>query len=187
MMTYSETLNYWFSAKNKKHWFNSTPQIDVEIREKFKDLWESAAAGKLNSWQKSPESALALIIVLDQLPLNMFRGKAKCFATETKALEVVLKAIEKGYDKKMRNHKLMFLLMPLAHSEKLSDQDLHVKLIQRYALRGQVSLMLSLRFAKHHRNLIREFGRFPHRNTILGRESTKAELAYLASKRAFTG
>jgi len=186
-MTYQDVLNYWFSSRSKKHWFDSTPEIDSEIRGKFEDLYKSAAAGELNDWREKPESALALIIVLDQLPLNMYRGKAKCFSSENLSLECCHYALAEGYDNKMHEEELLFLLMPLGHSENLSDQNLHVQLVEKYTQSGEIKEADALRFAKHHRGLVKEFGRFPHRNAILGRESTPEELDYLASDRAFIG
>ena len=180
-MHYQDVINYWFSKENKKHWFNSTPEIDAEVKEKFEGLWQSAAAGKLDAWQETAEGALALIIVLDQFPLNMFRGEVKSFQTEQQAIEVTLKAIDNGFDKGLSEEKLSFLLMSLMHSEKLEEQDLSVKLFKAHNLTD------NLNFAEHHRNLIKEFGRFPHRNAILGREDTPEEADYLVSKRAFTG
>jgi len=180
-MHYQDIINYWFSKENKKHWFNSTPEIDAEIKEKFEGLWQSAVAGKLDAWQETAEGALALIIVLDQFPLNMFRGEVKSFQTEQQAIEVTLKAIDNGFDNKLNDAKLSFLLIPLMHSEKLEEQNLSVKFFKEHNLTD------NLKFAQHHRDLIIEFGRFPHRNAILGRENTPEEIEYLASKRAFTG
>jgi len=180
-MNYSTVLYYWFSEGNKKYWFNSTAEVDAEIEEKFEDVWIMATAGELDFWQDTPEGSLALIIVLDQFPLNMFRGEAKSFQTERQAIEVTLKAIKSGYDNKLSGSELSFLLMPLMHSEKLEDQDLSIK---QFAMHNLAS---NLQFAQHHRDLIIEFGRFPHRNAILGRENTRKEIDYLASKRAFMG
>ena len=111
----------------------------------------------------------------------MFRGEVKSFQTEQQAIEVTLKAIDNGFDKGLSEEKLSFLLMSLMHSEKLEEQDLSVKLFKAHSLTD------NLNFAEHHRNLIKEFGRFPHRNAILGREDTPEEADYLVSKRAFTG
>lgn len=180
-MHYQDVISYWFSEKSQKHWFNSTPEIDAEIREKFENLWKMAASGEFDSWQETAKGSLALIIALDQFPLNMFRGQAKSFQAENKAVEVAIKSIDNGFDKQLSEEKLSFLLMPLMHSEKLEEQELSVKLFKSHNLTDGLS------FAEHHRDLIIEFGRFPHRNIILGRESTPLELDYLASKRAFMG
>jgi uncharacterized protein (DUF924 family) len=137
--------------------------------------------GDLDSWQNTPEGALALVIVLDQFPLNMFRGKPESFSTESQSREVARKAIAKGWDEKLEISSLAFLYMPFMHSENLEDQDRSVYLFEA------AGLIDNLRFAKHHRELIRRFGRFPHRNAILGRESSEEELEYLASREAFHG
>ena len=176
-----EIISYWYSDKMQKHWFSSTPELDKEIKNKYEQTWISAAAGELDEWENTPEGCLALIIILDQLPLNMFRGESKSFQTERKAIEVALTAINSSFDKKLSNDKLPFLFMPFMHSEKLEEQDLSVKLYKEYNLDN------NLRFAQHHREIVKRFGRFPHRNKILGRESTKSENEYLNSKNSFNG
>jgi uncharacterized protein (DUF924 family) len=176
---YHEIIDYWFSDKNKKYWFSSTTNIDKEIKTIFEDVWSKASKGGLSEWQNSPEGALALIIVLDQLPLNMFRGESKSFQTESMALEIAITAINNGYDKKLIKDKLKFLFMPLMHSENIENQNLGVKLFKRYGF--------DLQWPKHHRDLINRFGRFPHRNEILGRQSTTDEIEYLLSNRVFKG
>ncbi len=176
-----EIINYWYSGRIKKHWFSSTTKIDNEIKDNYQSLWQQAKEGTFDEWKKSPEGCLALCIVLDQFPLNMFRGEAMSFETESKAIEVALHAINSGYDKKLKNDQLSFLFMPLMHSEKLEDQELSVTLFEKYNLTN------NLRFARHHRDIIKKFGRFPHRNKILGRKSTVEEIQYLESKHAFKG
>lgn len=164
-----------------EHWFSSTPEIDQQITEQFESVWEQARVGKLDAWKQTAEGCLALCIVLDQLPLNMFRGEIKSFSTEQQAVSVSKTAIEAGLDKEISKDQLAFLYMPLMHSENLGDQDLSVSKFEESELEGNI------RFAKHHREIIREFGRFPHRNKILGRGSTQAEIDYLKSDKAFTG
>ena len=105
-INHSEVIEYWFSEKSRKHWFSSTPEIDNEIKQRYEKLWINAASGKLNDWQDSPQGCLALIIILDQFPLNMFRGKAKSFQTEKLAVEVALKAIDNGYDEILNTEEL---------------------------------------------------------------------------------
>ncbi|MEC7595849.1 MAG: DUF924 family protein [Pseudomonadota bacterium] len=175
----SDILDYWFSEKSKQFWFASTPKIDNEIRSKYKGVWEQAASGDLNSWGDTADGSVALIIILDQFPLNMFRAKAKSFQTESMAIEIALKAINNGFDEEMSNEKLLFLFMPLMHSENLNHQNLQVYLFEKYNF--------NLEFSKHHRDIVKKFGRFPHRNEILGRMSTMKELDYLLSDDAFKG
>jgi uncharacterized protein (DUF924 family) len=174
-------LDFWYSKEMQGRWFSSTPALDDEIRNKFEPLWRKAAAGELEGWQETPKGCLALTIVLDQFPLNMFRGKAESFSTEQQAVRIARQAIDKGYDRRLPAGRLAFLYMPLMHSENLADQDLSVRLFEAEKLES------NLRFAQHHRELIRKYGRFPHRNSMLGRQSTPEEIEYLASKEAFLG
>lgn len=181
MKDYQEILTFWFSERAQPLWFRSTSEFDDELRERFLETWRAAAAGELDSWRESAEGALALVIVLDQFPLNMFRGKAEAFSTGDRALEVAADAVARGWDKTLDSARLAFLYLPFMHSENLNDQDRSVALFEAAGLES------NLRFARHHRELIRRFGRFPHRNAILGRPSSDEELAYLASKEAFHG
>lgn len=177
----TDILDYWYSERMQKHWFASTQALDQDIRDKYQTLWAQAADGALDHWQETPEGALALAIVLDQLPLNMFRGQPESFQTEQQAVSVAKQAIARGYDAQLPKERLAFLFMPLMHSENLDDQDLSVQMFGKYDLTD------NLRFAEHHRGLVRIYGRFPHRNAILGRESTAEEEAYLRSDGAFKG
>lgn len=174
-------LEFWFSPAMKPRWFDSTPEVDREIRDRYQALWETASRGELDDWSEKAEGALALAIVLDQFPLNMFRGEPAAFQTERQAVAVVKKAIEAGLDKEISKAQLGFLYMPLMHSESMADQDLSVKLFE------SAGLDENAKFARHHRGLIERFGRFPHRNAILGRESSAEEIAYLQSPEAFSG
>ncbi len=178
-MNHSDVIKYWFSEKSRQHWFSATQEIDNEIKQRYEQLWISAASGELNDWQDSPQGCLALIIVLDQFPLNMFRGKAKSFKTEDMAVEVALKAIDNGYDEILNTDELLFLFMPLMHSENLGHQNIQVELFEKYDFNDE--------YSKHHRDIVKRFGRFPHRNEILGRKSSKDETEYLLSDSAFKG
>jgi len=180
-VTPNEIIDFWFSERVKSQWFSSTPELDSEISEKYQALWERAASGALDDWNQDPYGCLALVIILDQFPLNMFRGEAKSFQSERKSVEIAWHAIKNDFDQRIDNDKLAFLLMPFMHSEDLTEQDMSVKLFRDNHLDANA------RFAEHHRDIIRQFGRFPHRNEILGRVSTKEELKYLASESAFKG
>lgn len=180
-MTPEIILDDWYSERNKKYWFRSTPEIDNEIKDKYELLWESAASGELNHWAETADGALALVIILDQLPLNMFRNTAKSFQTEQAAIKITRQAIANKLDKQLDSERLSFLYMPLMHSEQMADQNLSVELFE------QAGLDDNARFARHHREIIRQFGRFPHRNTILKRQSTQQEVDYMQSKQAFKG
>jgi len=176
-----EVLAFWFAESSKPLWFDSTPEFDQTLRERFAATYRAAAAGALADWEDTPSGALALVIALDQFPLNMFRGEPESFTHATAARSVADRAIARGFDKALTAEQRLFLYLPFMHGESLADQDRSVLLFERLGSNG------SLRFARHHRDLIRRFGRFPHRNAILGRESTPEEIAYLASPEAFHG
>ena len=177
----NDVLAFWFAETTKKLWFNSTPAFDQSLRLEYESLWELASNSELDTWQDSAHGALALIIVLDQFPLNMFRGEAKSFSTEFHAINIARDAITREFDKQLNSIELPFLYMPLMHSEKLEDQNYSVELFELAGLESNI------RFAKHHRDIIKKYGRFPHRNKILARVSTEEEIKYLASPQAFTG
>lgn len=181
MLQPQDVLDFWFADGMQRRWFRATPALDAEVRARFAGLWREAAAGRLDYWAQDADGALALVIVLDQFPLNMFRGEARAFSTEGKAVAVTHDALARGLDAGLAGPRLAFLYMPLMHSEELAHQEGAVRLFEA------AGLTENARFARHHRELMRRFGRFPHRNAILGRASTPEELAYLASREAFTG
>lgn len=174
-------LQFWFAPEHSKLWFNATAEFDQLVRDRFETTWQAARDGQLDHWQASATGCLALTILLDQFPLNMFRGMAQSFSTEAKAISVTKQAIARGLDQAIDNEHLAFLYMPLMHSENLADQELSLQLFTA------AGLTANMRFARHHRDLIARFGRFPHRNSILGRASTAEEISYLNSKQAFKG
>ncbi|MFO8005614.1 DUF924 family protein [Thioalkalivibrio sp.] len=178
---HSEVLDFWFSEPVRPLWFRSTPEFDAQIRDRFLHTWRDATAGRLDLWSKTPEGTLALVILLDQFPLHMFRGRAEAFASEARAREVADHAIRQQWDQQMDDTRKAFLYLPFMHSEALTDQD---RAVQLYREAGIAS---SLRWAEHHRRIIRRFGRFPHRNAALGREPTADEGTWLASREAFRG
>lgn len=182
-------LDFWFAPGMERRWFRGDDALDAEIRARFEPTWRAASSAALQHWTQPggrlpytpAEGALALVIVLDQLPLNMFRGQARAFATEALAVAVTRDAVDRALDRELGGPRRAFLYMPLMHSESLADQALSVQLFE------QAGLDDNLRFARHHKDLIERFGRFPHRNALLGRQSSAAELAYLASPQAFHG
>lgn len=181
MTTPAEILDFWYNPPISEHWFASTPAIDEAIRQRYATTWKQAVAGELDDWQTDAKGCLALCIVLDQFPLNMYRGKPESFSSEQQAVTVSKQAIARGFDRQLAKDQVAFLYMPLMHSEHLADQDESVRVFDKAGLQDNA------RFAHHHRELIRRFGRFPHRNAILGRQSTAAELEYLNSSQAFKG
>ena len=176
-----EMLAFWFSDEVKPLWFNSTPEFDRQLRDKYETLWQQGLDGELEHWTDSAEGCLALVILFDQLPLNMFRGEAKCYSSEQFALNVADLAILRGFDQQLTDVQKGFLYMPFMHSEKLEDQQRSIELFEKAGLEQ------NLRFAHHHHGIVEKFGRFPHRNKLLQRKSTPAEIDYLNSKEAFTG
>lgn len=177
----ADIIEFWYSDSMQQRWFSSTPELDDQIKERFEHVWVSSSKGEFDEWSNTPEGSLALIIVLDQFPLNMFRGEARSFQTEKKAVEVALSAIDQGFDEQLSKAHLAFLFMPLMHSENIEHQDLSVKFYKKHDLKANI------KFAEHHRDIVRKYGRFPHRNQILGRKSSKEEIEYLNSESAFKG
>ena len=169
-LTPAEILTFWREA-GRDHWYEKDEAFDAEVRRRYLSLWHKAAAGELSSWEASDDGALALTIVLDQFPRNMFRGSARAFASDAKALEVAGRAIARGADTRIDPILLEFLYVPFMHSEELADQLRCVELFQ-----GSPD---NLRYAEEHADIIRRFGRFPHRNCVLGRATTAEERAYL--------
>ncbi len=174
-------IDFWFAESSRGLWFKSTPEMDAQLRDRFIDIWLAAAEEKFSAWEESPTGALALAIILDQFPLNMFRGKPLTFSTEAQARTIARAAIDRQFDKTLTDEQKCFIYMPFMHSEDMTDQDRSIELFD------QSGLEESIRFAHHHRDIVQRFGRFPHRNEILGRHSTQEELDYLASPEGFHG
>jgi uncharacterized protein (DUF924 family) len=166
-----EVLWFWFD-EHPKDWFVKNPGFDAELRKRFLSLHEDAAAGRLAHWADAPRSCLALVILLDQFPRNMFRGEARAFATDAQARAAARVILERGWDGAMTQAERLFAYLPFEHSESLEDQNLSCALMKDFDPE-------QLRYAVRHREIIERFGRFPHRNGILGRESTPAEIEFL--------
>lgn len=185
-------LEFWFGdatadaqrglARNAV-WFGSDPAFDREIEQRFGDLVQRARRGALDDWRDEPRSTLALVILLDQFPRNLFRGTAEAFASDSHALAVALEAIARGYDRQLHPIEAAFLYLPLEHAEALAHQDRCVALMEALGQRCAPDLVPLASgyadYARQHRDLIRRFGRFPYRNEALGRSSTSDERAYL--------
>jgi len=168
-----EILEFWFSEAVKPMWFNSTPMFDEELRQRYEKIWGLARAGTFDHWESEAEGAVALVIILDQFPLNMFRQHARQYSTEAHARKIAGAAIEQGLDQQLTPAQQAFLYLPFMHSESIVDQDRAVELYEKAGLKE------NLGFAIHHRDVVKHFGRFPHRNQYLGRSSTPEELEYL--------
>jgi uncharacterized protein (DUF924 family) len=167
-----EILAFWREA-GPARWYKRDAAFDAVIRSRFLGLWQKAAAGGLSSWETSDDGALALVIVLDQFPRNMFRDDIRTYSSDARAREVAGRAIARGADKRVDAGLLEFLYMPFMHSEHLADQQRCVELFR------DAGDPENLRYAEDHADIIRRFGRFPHRNRIVGRTTTPEEQAFL--------
>ncbi|ARU06782.1 hypothetical protein CCO03_10675 [Comamonas serinivorans] len=173
------------SALDKRQlWFTQSDAVDAEIRHQFADLVNQAKAGELDAWAQSPEGTLALLILLDQFTRNIGRGTPDSFAGDAKALALAKLAIAQGGDSRVPPVARIFFYLPLEHAEDLACQDAAVAAFAQLTRQGDAAsqgfLDMTHDYALRHRAVIAEFGRFPHRNAILGRASTPAEQAYLA-------
>jgi uncharacterized protein (DUF924 family) len=168
----ADILAFWRAAGPKK-WFKKDPAFDAEIRERFLPAYEAALAGRLGEWEETPDGALALLLLLDQFPRNMFRGEARTYAADPLARAVADRAIARGFDRNAPTPERTFFYLPYEHSENLADQDRSVELARAS---GDAE---ALKWAEHHAGIIRRFGRFPHRNALLGRNATAEEQAFL--------
>ena len=171
-----EILDFWFIETQPQQWFQVSEDFDQTILERFEEPYNMAASGQFDDWQNSADGALALCILLDQMPRNMFRGTPKAFATDKKALVVSKYAISKGLDQVLSPQKKRFLYLPFEHSENINDQHRSVELYEK----TKEDDPLGYDYAVRHFKVIEQFGRFPHRNQILGRDNTPEEEEYLA-------
>ncbi len=168
-----EILAFWIGEVGPEGWYTPPAGLDDEIRTRYGALWEAARAGECDGWCTCPRGALALMVLLDQFPRNMFRDEARAFATDPIARRVAKHAIGRGFDRRVNEVERQFFYLPFEHSESGADQARSVRLFLG------VADPESLVHAIAHRNVIRRYGRFPTRNDALGRRSTPAELGYL--------
>jgi len=171
-VTPKDILSFWRDA-GEERWYRKDAAFDEAIRARYLQVWEQASAGELSSWETSDEGALALVIVLDQFPRNMFRDDTKTYFSDALAREVASRAIARGADSRVDAALREFFYLPFMHSEELSDQLYCVDLFRKSGNSEH------LKYAEHHADIIRRFGRFPHRNGILGRTTTPEEQAFL--------
>jgi len=178
-ITPADILRFWREA-GRDRWYKRDAAFDAEVRRCYLGLWQRAAAGELSSWEATDDGALALTIVLDQFPRNMFRDDLLTYSTDPLAREVAGRAIDRGVDTRIEPALKEFLYMPFMHSEQLPDQ---LRCIELFAGTSNTE---NKEYAEHHADIIRRFGRFPHRNRMLGRETTPEEQAFLDAG-GFTG
>lgn len=170
-VTPHDIITFWRSAGPDK-WYAKDDAFDQELRDRFMGTWEAARDGKLSAWQESDDGALALLIVLDQFPRNMFRNDARAFSTDALARSVATRAIAEGRDRRIEQEMRAFMYLPFEHSEDITDQERSIALFKSLSAD-------SLKWAVLHADIIRKFGRFPHRNAVLGRATTPEEAAFL--------
>ncbi|MGF1522426.1 MAG: DUF924 family protein [Leptolyngbyaceae cyanobacterium] len=185
-------LNFWFDdpavadseyGQERRIWFHKDPAFDQHVREQFMDNYEQARQGVYDDWLQTARSALALIVLLDQFPRNMFRGTPRSFEADSQALSVAQAAIARGYDRSLMPVERIFLYLPFEHSENLKHQDQSVAFFKSL-IHAAPELQSSLEYAHRHHDVVARFGRFPHRKTILGRTSTPAEIEFLKQRGA---
>lgn len=169
-----EILSFWLDEVGPDGWYKVDEALDTEIRQRFEPTWQGAMDGRFALWLTYPSGALAYVILLDQFSRNMYRGTGKAFAADTVALTAAKQAIARGWDMKIDVPARQFFYMPLMHSENLCDQDRCVRLMNE-----RMEGLNNLLHAKAHREVIRQFGRFPTRNEALARKSTLSETTYV--------
>ncbi|WP_413174574.1 DUF924 family protein [Anabaena azotica] len=177
-------LEFWFGhpdqpgyGKPQQLWFSKEPDIDRAIQTRFLEYYQKAAQGYLDDWINAPETCLALILLLDQFPRNMFRNTPEAFATDWEALSAAQHAVAQGYDRELLPVQCWFIYLPFEHSENLEHQRQCIKLFQQ--LSHDPESANAIKYAFQHKEVIARFGRFPHRNQILGRISTPEEEEFL--------
>jgi uncharacterized protein (DUF924 family) len=182
--TPEEVLAFWFGREGEEGygefrdaWFSRDPVFDREVRDRFESVYEEAVTGGLEAWKEEAQSCLALIVVLDQFPRNMFRGDVRAYAADGLALAAARHAVERAYDRELPPFQRMFAYLPFMHSEDLEDQRFSVELFR--GLSGEIGSDYLLTYAVRHSRIIERFGRFPHRNEILDRRTTREEAEFL--------
>ena len=179
-MEHSPLLDFWFGPQRgraRAEWFRKDEAFDAQLRERFGGLHRRAAGRELEAWRASPEPMLALIILLDQVSRNVYRGEARAFAQDAHALECAREAIGRGDDLALLPVERQFVYLPFEHSEDLRDQERACELMR--ALEAFEETRGAWEWAVRHRDIVARFGRFPHRNDALGRASTAAEIEFL--------
>ena len=176
--TKSEVIKFWFEETQPQQWFQKNADFDAEITDRFMGAYKMARDGFFDEWMKDAKGCLALCIILDQFPRNMFRGSAESYATDEKARKIAKHALDSKFDQLLSVMERHFLYMPYMHSEDLEDQEKSVKLFEAIKDENPVAY----KYALTHRDDIVTYGRFPYRNEVLGRENTEAEKAYLTDK-----
>ena len=184
MSTPKDILDFWFEELTPKDWFNGGDAVDQKIRERFKELIEEVHSCDHQDWNRTPEGRLASIICLDQFPRNIYRGTAQAFGYDGEALKLAMEGIALGHDEQLNSSQRGFFYLPLEHSEDLEIQDRCMErfsrlVVQTPAGEEREGARFKLHYAWRHYEIIKRFGRYPHRNEALGRTSTEKEKAFL--------
>jgi len=178
-MNWKTIIRFWFKQHGMKEWFSKNKKFDAKVHRKFLKIYEAAARGELAAWRATARGKLAEIIVLDQFPRNMFRGKAAAFDTDRMALILAQEALRARADKKLGMFERLFLYLPFMHSESKKIQSDSVRLFKKL---GHAEAYW---FAKDHKKVIDRFGRFPHRNYALRRKSTAQEKKFMKTHKGY--
>ena len=173
----AEIIEFWFAPGMAEKWIVRDPNLDREVAERLSALHEKAAAGGLDDWRDSAQGCLALLVLLDQTPRNIFRDDPRTYATDEMARAITQHALDHGYDQELNHNQRGMLYLPLLHSESLADKERAVELTRPLTENPNFH-----KWAVHHLEIVARFGRFPHRNEILGRENTPEERAFLADR-----
>lgn len=194
-MHYEEILDFWIgplgpeglgNGKRVERWFKPDPELDRQLKDRFESELVAARSGERDDWLASPRGRLAMVVLLDQFSRNIYRGTPEMFASDDRALQVARSALDRGDDGEHRLEERVFLLMPLMHAEDMSSQNECVRRFEHlHANAGGAAkntLGNMLYFARRHREIIERFGRYPHRNVILGRTTTAEEAEFLKEK-----
>lgn len=181
---YQEILDFWFSPQaDRKLWFGADEATDRLVREKFLIDLDDAVAGKFKAWEDKPESAIALIVLLDQFSLQLYREEKRSYEQSALAIPIAERAIERGFEEQLTTSQKCFLYMPFMHAENLKLQnkgvDLFSKLLEKAPSKEKKMVRDFLKFAKIHRDIVKEYGRFPGRNECYGRKNTPEEEVYI--------
>ncbi len=190
MTTPQDVLDFWFLppdapdyGRRRTAWFVADPVFDAEIETRFGAAYEAARAGKYDGWRAVPSHCLALILILDQFSRNLFRESARAFESDEQALELARHALDRRFDRELLIAQQWFLWLPFEHAENLACQEICMGLAEVF--RDDPESADFIAYAKAHYDVIARFGRFPHRNALLGRDSTPEELAFLEDKGGF--
>lgn len=187
MRRFEEVYEFWFGKENPdvSMWFKKDLELDRQIRERFGPWLDAYSPQEFQEWKKTPQGLVSLVILLDQFPRNAYRGTARMFAYDQEALATAKEGLSKGWFEQLNIYEALFLCLPLEHSENLADQEECVRLAKvmqaRATAEQQSFAAMTLDYAVRHRDIIAQFGRFPHRNEVLGRVSTPQEVEFLKS------